>query len=232
MLPLASADLDSYVTLAKQFLNIGKPLVIEGIGTIQKNQVGDYQFTPGHFALPKIDDIPKQVKEKKEEAISFESKAAVPNNARRNLMILVTVLVLAGTAFGIYYMVTQQNLEAIVPQATKEVTKNADTVTKVNDDTMQAAKALQQVDSTISQPTTAAPTPANSFNIVLRQYNNEAAADKALKKFTTYGHKMSIVKVDSTSYLLAMPFNNPLSDTSRIKDSLGRFFGGKPAVRF
>ncbi|MEO6720275.1 MAG: hypothetical protein ABIN67_07900, partial [Ferruginibacter sp.] len=97
ILPLASADLDSYVMLAKQFLNIGRPLVIEGVGTIQKSQAGEYQFIPGHFVSPKIDDIPKQPKEKKEEIISFETPQA-ESHSRRNLAIFVTLLVLAATA--------------------------------------------------------------------------------------------------------------------------------------
>ena len=42
ILPLASSDMESYAMLAKQFLNIGKPLVIEGVGTVQKNQQGNY----------------------------------------------------------------------------------------------------------------------------------------------------------------------------------------------
>ena len=36
--PLASADLDSFLTLGKQFLNIGKPFKIEGIGTLDKQE--------------------------------------------------------------------------------------------------------------------------------------------------------------------------------------------------
>jgi len=63
--PLASSDLDSYVTLAKQFLNIGKPLVIEGIGTVQKNQQGEYEFIPGNLVPAKTEDAPNQFKEKK-----------------------------------------------------------------------------------------------------------------------------------------------------------------------
>lgn len=34
--PLASADLDSYLVLGKQFLNIGKPFTIEGLGQLEK----------------------------------------------------------------------------------------------------------------------------------------------------------------------------------------------------
>src|SRR6476619_97240 len=33
--PLASADLESYLVLGKQFLNIGKPFKIEGVGILE-----------------------------------------------------------------------------------------------------------------------------------------------------------------------------------------------------
>ena len=222
ILPLASADLDSYVMLAKQFLNIGKPLVIEGIGTIQKNQVGEYQFLPGHFVLPKIDDIPKQVKEKKEENISFETKSD-ESHSRRNLMIFLTLLVVAATAFGIYYMVSHESIEvsptAVDMEEKKQPIPTPDTTNTKTDTALAAAPALVP------------PTPVDSFNIVLRNYHTPVAAEAALKKFTSYGHKMVIIKVDSLNYHLAMPFASSLSDTARVKDSLKRFFGGNPFVK-
>ena len=45
----ASADLDSYLVLGKQFLNIGKPFIIEGLGVLEKSQQGDYEFRQGFF---------------------------------------------------------------------------------------------------------------------------------------------------------------------------------------
>ena len=45
--PLATSDLESYSILAKQFLNIGKPFPIEGLGVLQKSQAGDYEFVQG-----------------------------------------------------------------------------------------------------------------------------------------------------------------------------------------
>ena len=42
MKALASADLDSYLMLGKQFLNIGKPFAIEGMGVLAKSQQGEY----------------------------------------------------------------------------------------------------------------------------------------------------------------------------------------------
>lgn len=41
---LAAADLDSYLELAKQFLNIGKPFLFEGIGSLVKNRPGEYSL--------------------------------------------------------------------------------------------------------------------------------------------------------------------------------------------
>ena len=44
--PLASADLDSFLMLGRQFLNIGKPFTIEGLGTLDKAQTGELVFIP------------------------------------------------------------------------------------------------------------------------------------------------------------------------------------------
>ena len=40
--PLATSDLESFTMLGKQFMNIGKPLMLEGLGMLFKNQSGQY----------------------------------------------------------------------------------------------------------------------------------------------------------------------------------------------
>ena len=47
--PLAISDLDSYLNLGTEMLNIGKPFHLEGIGTITKNRSGKFDFTPGEY---------------------------------------------------------------------------------------------------------------------------------------------------------------------------------------
>ena len=54
--PLATSDLESYSILSRQFLNIGKPLIIEGLGTLQKNQQGSYDFTQGRTLNSKLEE--------------------------------------------------------------------------------------------------------------------------------------------------------------------------------
>jgi nucleoid DNA-binding protein len=58
--PLVRSDLDSYLSNIKQFINIGKPYTIEGIGTLHKNNQGTYEFTPGNFLPVKEELSPKR----------------------------------------------------------------------------------------------------------------------------------------------------------------------------
>ena len=62
MKALASADLDSYLALAKQFLNIGKPFLLEGIGTLVKAQTGVFEFSPGTVLVEKMSGSSSAVK--------------------------------------------------------------------------------------------------------------------------------------------------------------------------
>lgn len=228
ILPLASADLDSYAILAKQFLNIGKPLVIDGVGTIQKNQSGDYQFIPGVFITPKIDDIPKQLREKRDESVSFESEARV-NNSRRNLIIAIAAFVIILSGLGIYYAITNNQRSQTVPMATTEpaADTSSNNTTSMDTSSQTATDTTKMV--TITPPVI--PADGNNFKIVLKAYPTSELAQKAFKRLTTYGHKLVVIKVDSVNYELAMPFKTPLTDTTRAKDSLKVFFGGKPYVK-
>ncbi|MEO6230991.1 MAG: hypothetical protein ABJB11_03555 [Ferruginibacter sp.] len=226
ILPLASADLDSYVMLAKQFLNIGKPLVIEGVGTIQKNQVGKYQFIPGHFITPRIDDFPKQLREKRDETVTFESEPRI-NNSRRNLMIFFTLLVIVSTVFGIYYFVTHRTPTEYIslPVAENQSTNDSTFIDSVKQK-LRDTVAVNTVAETIPVPST-----TQGFKIILKNYNTEKSVKAAYDRLRSYGHKVEIITIDSANYQLAIPLTTPLSDTTRAKDSLREFFGGRPFVK-
>lgn len=224
--PLASSDLESYSMLAKQFLNIGKPLTIEGIGTVLKNQAGIYEFTPGNYVTQKFEEAPKQLKEKQEEHISFENEAPKKGNSRGFLLFVFFILFASLTALGLYYFIF------------KNKTPKTETVTEtpalpVPDSTTKAADtAHAKPDTSVNiQPAAPAIKDSTNFKVVIREYPNEAAANKALARFATFGYtQLAVIKVDSTKYQLAMPFTSPLSDTLRARDSLKRIFLGKPYI--
>jgi hypothetical protein len=220
--PLATSDLDSYIALAKQFLNIGKPLIIEGVGTVQKNMQGEYEFAPGIFISSKMDEAPKELKEKKEEVVSFESESR--NKGNNNMTIAVALLVLVLIGFGIYYFVKKRNAQqAVVTE--QPVIAPSPVIDTVKKDTI----AKPVIDTNLLKPIIV-PKDSFSFKVVIKNYPDSDAMNNAYTRLTSYGHKLIKYTTDST-YKLAMPFMNPLSDTLKEKDSLRVLFGGKPYIQ-
>ncbi|UEG48754.1 hypothetical protein LK994_08900 [Ferruginibacter lapsinanis] len=212
--PLASADLDSFVILAKQFLNIGKPLTIEGVGTVQKSQHGEYEFIPGQFITPKIDDIPRQLREKRDESVSFESESRDDSGKKKLLLAMLILLAVVG-GLSLYYFLFYKN-NATAPLSTVDTAVVAPVI-----DTPVIAKP----DTTLRAAVT---TPSDSvlFKIVVKEYATKEAAEKALARFSSFGHELvMLAAADSSSYRLAMPFKNPVQDPLIIKDSLIKIFG-------
>ncbi|MES1223093.1 MAG: hypothetical protein ABUT20_46800, partial [Bacteroidota bacterium] len=66
MKALAMGDLYSHLEQARQFLNIGKPFLFEGIGSLVKIKSGEYAFTSGEM-------IPDKMKEYSAREISSTS---------------------------------------------------------------------------------------------------------------------------------------------------------------
>jgi hypothetical protein len=234
--PLASADLDSYLMLGRQFLNIGKPFKIEGIGTLEKNQRGDYTFVQGIYTHSKVDAQPTELREKLEEDISFASESATKPSGKKGLLItaaIVLVGLLGGTLW--YFMnknntvdnTTVSNIPAIQPATNiidttkKDTTKN---LVVVND-------SLKPAVTNIATTSTNAGDGMGTFNIVIKEYTNYAMALKSFNRLTSYGHKLVLKTTDSVNYKLVMPIYKPLSDTTLVRDSVKKqLFGGSPYV--
>lgn len=219
--PLASADLDSFIILTKQFLNIGKPFIIEGLGTIQKNQEGIYVYYPGNFMVGKEEIAVKQIKEKQPESVSFENKAE-KNNSKVGAKIFFFILFLAtaGAATYYYFFINQDSQSSQTEVVIADSTANTPDTTANNIDSV----ANHKPDTTIVISDTI------GFKIAVKKYNTKDLAEKGLQKLTAYGHKLSMLSIDSTTYYLIMDFTSPKSDTTRAKDSLRKFFGSMPIV--
>ena len=220
--PLAYSDLESFIILNKQFLNIGKPLVFEGMGTLQKTQGGDYAFTQAATSHVTTEEMPKLITEKQKEKISFatpQKEKSTSSNA--NLVwIILAVVILIGAATALYFYNKDSNEDT--PSA---ATENAVTDTLPN----------PNIDTTANQVATVSTSPSavkdsNTFYVVIREYADLAAADKGLKRYLSFGNNVSLSTKDSVTYKLRMPFMNAITDTLRVKDSLSKFFQAKAYV--
>lgn len=226
--PLATSDLESYSLLSRQFLNIGKPMIIEGIGTLQKSQEGIYEFTQGHTINPKLENQPVTIREKAQDEISFSTPARETGGSK-TLLLIVAALIILGTLGAIYYFLVYDKTDE-VPVQTETLVPMADTF------------STPQVDSTMLRTDTVATSTLNglkdpgglpyNFAIVFKEYPSKAEADRAVARYTTFGHKVMLDQRDSTAQKLFIPFSAPIADTARARDSLKVIFGGNPYVAF
>jgi hypothetical protein len=225
--PLASADLDSFLTLSKQFLNIGKPLVIEGVGTIQKDQAGNFVFMQGIYIAPRLEDVTQpELKEKREESVSFDTPRK--KDSSRIYLIGIALLVLATLlTLSVVYMLKDNKPEQAEVPVDEPVldTHLVDTTQRVVGDSAMAVK------DSIGQAASLALTDTIGFAIVVKSFKTEAMAAKSLEKLKSYGHQLvELRKLDSANWVITMPFQRPKRDSILVRDSLRRFFGGNPLI--
>lgn len=227
--PLASSDLESYLMLASQFLNIGKPFKIDGIGVLEKNQQGEYHFVQeGQFMNALKEEVQLHVRENADD-ISFTSKskpAPNTNNGKKIMAVAAIVFVIAaiGTAAW-YFIFNKKDKEPVAQNTTTEIPAPVpNTIDSLKKD---SGTVVQKPDSlAMLQPATTpvAATSGYTFKIVFKVTNNKAAAIDKMNTLVYRGHKVIMYTSDSVTYKLAEPFNLPLSDTAKIKDSLNRFY--------
>jgi len=224
--PLATSDLESYSILAKQFLNIGKPFPIEGLGVLQKTQAGDYEFIQGQSINAKLEAAPALLKEKTEEEISFSTPPREQPGTKKWLWIILFVLIAAAGA-TLYYFLKKDNKEE---KLAEQVTPVTDTLAK-KDSIIKTTDTASLIKPVVPDSTAAVvKNDGYTFKVVIKEYQNKDVAQKAYDKYTTYGHKLLLYTLDSVTYKIAMPFNSPLSDTLHAKDSLRVFFNARTYI--
>jgi len=227
MKPLASADLESYLMLASQFLNIGKPMIIDGIGVLEKNQLGEYHFSPGQYINTKVEDATLQLKEKSREDISFSNEAKATPVNKKMIAMLAAAVVLGALGFAAWYFLSKNKTAAPIAETTPEQT--IPSTSPVLDTTKKDTAILvsKKPDSlAMLQPVTNTSTPVTgyAFKIVFKVTSNKMAAIDKMNTMIKRGHKVIMYTADSVTYKLAEPFNLPVSDTAKIKDSLNKYY--------
>jgi hypothetical protein len=228
--PLASADVESFLTLGREFLNIGNPFTIHGLGYLEKSNSGQVQFVPGHLIMRPSLTVPRE--EVHEPSSTEESEShygqeapAVPSNRNYGRLILLVVLfVILGSAVAWYFGFRKNNQpepnpsETIVPIADS----NQNNISK--DSLAEVQKKADSSKLTESKNPGYAPSDSFTFKVVVKTTKNKAAALARLQKLENYGRHVIMYTRDSITYKIAHPFMLPLSDTAKVLDSLNRFY--------
>ncbi len=223
--PLAIADLETYISLAKQLLNISKPFVIDGVGTLTKQSAGHYEFAAGNYEPPKIntenerDKRLRQAKEVNRESQLKYSKdyANLDRVNRKPIMKKVlgaaTLFLLLGlSAWAVYTFVIKKDKEtttAKVENTTTDNTIKKDTIIQPSTSTITTKDSLGRIPYTVVIRT------ADSINAYKRF---------SFLKTTDCKDYVSIVKGTDGQYRVALQVKAIAQDTLRIKDSIDKIY--------
>jgi hypothetical protein len=224
--PLAESDLESYLGDGKLLLNIGKPFHIEGIGTLHKNKLAIYEFTPGEPSMERMETITEQRETErpaaKKSKSTFEdgySRIEAHNNRRKGLLIGTLVVVgLAVIVWGGYMLYNNNDGKELTTPAQQTV---IDTPTQLADSTSKAP-----ADST--PPALASSTPAGSYKFIF-ETTKKTRALKRHAFLLPLNKDIKLETKDSITYNISVVLPATPADTIRLKDSLNAwYYGTKP----
>jgi len=152
MKSLVASDLDSNLELARQFLNIGKPYLFEGIGTLSKIKSGTIEFVQSKTSQEKNKENTNEGRDKTSTTENsftdyeemFSPKKPKGPAAKKIVTWLVALAGLSLAVFGGYlvYTKTKNKKEPVVKKEEIKPVITPDTLPKTKDTTLIIAKPV------------------------------------------------------------------------------------------
>jgi hypothetical protein len=230
--PLASSDLDSFLSLGRQFLNIGKPFNLPSIGTLEKLNSGVLSFIGGQHLAPRME--PQRIKiedegaEEHEENMFNDYQKERKGNSGQKAFVIIIALAIIGLIVwaAAHFLFNNENAPANMT--------TTETVAPVKDSAhIKDSLAIysNSIDSTKSAMKT--PTDSFTFKVIVSQFNNKKIALTRYNNLRSYNRNVIMYTTDSLTYKIAEPFMRPLTDTTKVLDSLSRYYSkGKIRVEY
>lgn len=217
---LVRTNIESHIEQARQFINIGKPYNIPGIGIISITKTGEYVFEP-HYSASSILDS--------QEDVYVPSEPAERERKKKGIMWLTIILILivvAAGGYGIYTWLgsgrsSEENIaENTTPPADSAQEVAVDSVSKKPDTIVQTQAPLS-------------PTDTATFHFVIEQTFNTYRAHRRTAQLQTLKININLdsTKIgDSTLYKLFFVKRAAPKDTAHINDSLRNWYSARRVV--
>lgn len=211
MRSLASSDLESFLEVAQQFLNIGKPFTFEGIGTLVKVNLKECEFVPISVSAEKVRELnikepPKAAKEEGgQQYESFLSEPILKQGWKKPAIAAALICGLGLAIWGGYAI-------------SKNAAGNKAADSAIINETPAIDTSYKQAPPPDSLQKAAPLLASNNYKYVLE----EASQQRAMKRYNQLRTNLWDVKLetsDSVRYklYLLLPSN---ADTTRVLDSL------------
>ena len=212
--PLAASDLDSFLSLGRQFLNIGKPFSLPNIGTLEKLNSGLLAFKPGQMIAEKIE--PNKIRnegengaEPEESLFNDYQKDRRSNGGPKLLLVLLVLIILGFIGWAVWHFAFNKSNAPEALTTTEPIVPVKDSALKSDSTIIANAKP---VNDTVS------------FRVIVNQYRTAFSAEKRLAALKRNNRNVVMYTDDSSTFKIAEPFHLPLSDTTKVLDSLKAFY--------
>ena len=223
--PLATSDLESFSILGKQFLNLGKPLVIKDLGVLLKTQSEIYEFTQSqsmlsHIEIKGADSIDV---ERSEDDIDFSTPAKYVS--KKKWIIPMALMVVVIITLLVFFLKNSSQKKIDVVQI-NEVEVPIVTITKPKDTSATTIPLAKD------SPVVVINNNQSDYKVVVRVYNDKESALKGFKTLSGYdvGKNIIMYTKDSINFKIAVPVKAALKDSTRIRDSIKILFGKNPFI--
>ena len=201
---LIASDLESFILTGKQFLNIGKPLIIKDLGILLKNQQGTYEFTQGsNTHEPIYISGPKSNQQQSNpDEIDFSSiPKKKAGNKSKGLIFTTALLVLL--------------LVILILNFNSKENKSSDLSAEPADTSLSQTGNAKIDSAGLSNSIT----DSNQFMIV-KSFKTINEAQTIQSKFLGMGYDIQLNAKDSNEFSLCVIIPRKISDTTFLKDSI------------
>ena len=229
MKSLISADLESHLELARQFLNIGKPYLFEGIGTLAKNKFGRYEFIQANSIAEKKENAGegRDTTSTTENSFTdyeemFSPKKPGGSAAKKIVTWLIAIAGLSLAVFGGYLVYTKTKNKS--GNITSKKTEPLGTVQQPQVTPVKDAIAPANKDSIDNIRVTVPNAGVGTYRFVIEQ----ASKTRAFYRYNKLRKDFINVQMDTKdSVLFKLFFVLPATpaDTAHKRDSLQRLYG-------
>ena len=223
---LAISDIQSQWDDVLQFLNTGKPYTLAGIGTLIKNQKGDFTFQQEPIEGSEKKHAKKTAALHKIPKNHLDSDTLNSQTKNKGIIVLMVLSLLAVAATIWFYLNYEKNQNKVI---TNDSTKNTTSKTNTKQtDTLAVAQATQPI-----MPKTE---PTNNINsltdyIFVLEEVKEPRASKRFSQLKRFNWPVELISTDSINFKIIMKFPKSGTDTTRIKDSLSAQNGKKVYIQ-
>lgn len=241
--PLAKADFESYLSDCKLILNIGKPLFMEGIGTIQKNKRGQYSFIAGEVSTEKVESFPAEKPSERngERKFLYNSEYTSQDNNDNTRKILIGAAIIVGLiiiiwgGYQLYNWSVSKAAEIVIQDDKTEESQTGDSIIPMK--TSDTASSIQSKPVTASQPPkdTSKPIvaagPQGNYKFVLQVTRLRSIAEANYSKIKPGRPDLQIVQKKDSSFMIFLYKSCSVADTQKVKQELNNWYWGKKEMK-